>query len=115
LQAAVDITNALKLDPMVYGGDTVLVSKRKNGLDGDTSSTDESQAAHALTFVGNAQIDTAQSKFGGSSLLLDGSGDRVTTPNSVGWQLGSTSSSPWTIECWGMLGRAQFHEPWEHA
>lgn len=71
-----------------------------NGIDGATTSTDESSSAKTLTFVGNAQIDTSQSKFGGSSLLLDGSGDRVTLADSDDWQLGATKSSPWTIECW---------------
>ncbi|ARO24735.1 concanavalin A-like lectin/glucanase family/phage tail domain-containing protein [Rhizobium sp. TAL182] len=71
-----------------------------NGADGATSSTDESNAAHSLTFVGNAQLDTAQFKFGSASLLLDGTGDRVESPDSLDWQLGSTNSSPWTIECW---------------
>lgn len=39
------------------------------------------QVAKPITFLGNAQLDTAQSKFGGSSLLLDGTGDYLTTPN----------------------------------
>ncbi len=77
-----------------------------NGTDGATTSSDESSAAHALTFVGNAQLDTAQFKFGASSLLLDGTGDRVTTPDSLDWQLGASNSDPWTVECfvrWNVL------------
>lgn len=52
-----------------------------DGVDGATVSSDESSRGHALTFVGNAQIDTAQSVFGGASLLLDGDGDAVTAAN----------------------------------
>lgn len=49
-----------------------------DGADGSTTLTDSSLTTpHALTAGGNAQIDTAQSKFGGSSLLLDGTGDSV--------------------------------------
>lgn len=47
------------------------------------------------TFNGNAQIDTAQSKFGGASLLLDGSGDFLTVPNN---SLLSVSQGDFTIE-----------------
>jgi len=43
------------------------------GADGSTTITDESPAAKgSATISGNAQIDTAQAKFGSSSLLLDG-------------------------------------------
>jgi len=67
-----------------------------NGADGATTTSDDSNSAHALTFVGNAQIDTAESKFGGASLLLDGSGDRLTASDSDDWALGGQ----WTVECW---------------
>lgn len=67
-----------------------------NGTDGATSSTDESIAAHTLTFNGDAQIDTAQSKFGGASLLLDGTGDYVTAADSADWNF----TAEFTIEAW---------------
>jgi hypothetical protein len=60
-----------------------------DGSDGATSATDESPVGRALTFVGNAQLDTAQSKFGGASLLCDGTGDRVTVANHADFQFGS--------------------------
>lgn len=60
-----------------------------NGVDGATSSSDESGSPHALTFAGNAQLDTAQSKFGSASLLLDGTGDGVLADNTADWQFGS--------------------------
>ncbi|RUT88128.1 MULTISPECIES: DUF2460 domain-containing protein [unclassified Mesorhizobium] len=70
-----------------------------NGADGSTSTTDEA-TAKAITFNGNAQLDTAQKKFGTASLLLDGTGDRLELVDSSDWQLGSTNSSPWTVEAW---------------
>ncbi|MGR9441704.1 LamG domain-containing protein [Rhizobium leguminosarum] len=60
-----------------------------NGTDGATSSTDESGVGRTLTFVGNAQLDTAQFKFGASSLLLDGTGDYITCADSADWDFGA--------------------------
>jgi hypothetical protein len=65
------------------------------GSDGATSYTEESNS-RAATFVGNAQIDTAQSRFGSSSLLLDGTGDLVSFADSADFSL---SNNPFTIEC----------------
>ena len=44
--------------------------------------------------VGNAQIDTAQSKFGGSSALFDGTGDYLLT------NYNTNQTGDFTIECW---------------
>lgn len=71
-----------------------------NGVDGATTSADDSNSSHTLTFVGNAQLDTAQAKFGASSLLLDGSLDRVTVDDSTDWAISPSNASPFTIECW---------------
>ena len=48
-----------------------------DGSNGATSTTDSSNTNNSVTFAGTAQISTAQSKFGGSSLLLDGNSDYV--------------------------------------
>lgn len=53
-----------------------------NGADATTLFQDNSHATKALTVFGNAQIDTAQSVFGGSSGLFDGTGDYIAAPNS---------------------------------
>src|SRR6185369_1684394 len=45
-----------------------------DGADASTVFTDAT-ARHTITANGNAQVDTAQSLFGGASLLLDGTGD----------------------------------------
>ena len=44
---------------------------------------------------GDAQLDTAQQKFGTASLLLDGTGDHVSYPTDEDFGLGTTN---WTIE-----------------
>jgi hypothetical protein len=46
-----------------------------DGANGSTTFTDHSSNALAVTAVGNAQISTAQSKFGGASGYFDGTGD----------------------------------------
>lgn len=56
-----------------------------------------SEAGRAWTAAGNAQIDTAQSKFGGASALFDGAGDYISTPDSADFALGSND---WTVDCW---------------
>jgi len=58
-----------------------------NGVDGSTTFTDVK--GNTWTGAGNAQIDTAESVFGGASLLLDGTGDYLSTPNNAKWQVGS--------------------------
>ena len=60
------------------------------GTDGSTTFDDESAADHSpFTVGGNAQIDTAQFKFGASSLLLDGTGDYLTLPDHADWTPGA--------------------------
>jgi len=55
------------------------------GADGAAKCGDSSRGGHAVTCHGNAQIDTAQSVFLGSSLLLDGNGDYLSIPDSADW------------------------------
>jgi hypothetical protein len=66
-----------------------------DGAGGATSFIDE--CGHTFTAAGNAQIDTADSKIGGASLLLDGVGDWVTTADTDDWAIGAND---FTIECW---------------
>lgn len=68
-----------------------------DGSDASTTFTDES--GKTWTAYGNAQIDTALSVFGGASLLLDGTGDYISTPDHADWQLdGGSNSNEWTID-----------------
>ena len=46
-----------------------------DGSDGATTTTDSSNNERTITLAGDAQLDTAQKKFGTASLLLDGNGD----------------------------------------
>lgn len=66
------------------------------GSDAATTTTDESPDGRTVTFTSNAQIDTAQFKFGVSSLLLDGTDDIITVPDSADWDF----TGQFTIECW---------------
>lgn len=66
-----------------------------DGTDGSTTFTD--QKGKTVTAVGNAQIDTAQYKFGGASGLFDGTGDRLTVPASADFNFGTGDL---TIEWW---------------
>lgn len=70
-----------------------------DGSNGATSTTDSSNANNSVTFVGTAQLSTAQSKFGGSSLLLDGDSDYVYVANDD-LDLGGVS---FTMEFWVYL------------
>ena len=77
--------------------DSVVLLLPFDGNDGDTTTTDYSLSAHDITFAGNAEIDTAVSKFGGASYIGDGSGDYVTAPDSADWDFGT---GDFTIEAW---------------
>ena len=67
-----------------------------DGTNGATSTTDLSDRGHTVTFGGDAEISTAQSKFGGSSLSLDGNGDYVDLPRATNQLV----SEDFTIEFW---------------
>lgn len=71
-----------------------------NGTDASTTFTDDSGNSHTVTANGDAQIDTAQSKFGGASGLFDGTGDYLTSADSADWDLVGSSSDDWTMDCW---------------
>ncbi|HEX2994517.1 MAG TPA: LamG-like jellyroll fold domain-containing protein [Anaerolineales bacterium] len=66
-----------------------------NGTDESTVFADES--GKEWTAAGNAQIDIAESKFGGASGLFDGSGDSISTPDHDNFHL---SDHDWTFDFW---------------
>jgi len=66
-----------------------------NGTNGSTTIIDSSPTPKTVTAVGNAQISTAQSKFGGASIAFDGNGDYLTVPYSEQFNYGI---SDFTIE-----------------
>ena len=85
--------------PLAAGNDVnTKVLLQFDGTDTSTTITDTASAltiAHTWTAAGNAQIDTADFKFGGASLLLDGTGDWVSMADNVDVTLGA---GPFTIE-----------------
>lgn len=70
-----------------------------NGVSGSTTFTDEAcngSLKKVITAQGNAQISTANAKFG-SSGLFDGTGDYLTIPDSPDWVFGDNN---FTVDFW---------------
>ena len=66
-----------------------------NGTNASTTITDSSRFANTVTAVGNAQISTAQSKFGGASIAFDGASDWLDIPS-----ITFANNDSLTLECW---------------
>jgi hypothetical protein len=66
-----------------------------NGTNGQNTYTAET--GQTITFVGTAQLSTAQKKFGTASLAIDGDSDYVTVPDSEDWDFGT---GDFTIDFW---------------
>jgi hypothetical protein len=64
----------------------------------------DSTAKNDLVTVNSAQISTAQSKFGGASMLFDGTTDYLTSASDSNFDFGS---GDWTIECWLYINTAK--------
>jgi hypothetical protein len=71
-----------------------------DGTNGSTTFLDDSggRSQKGITAFGNAQVDTAQSKFGGASALFDGTGDYLQIAQTSDLTL--TSQATWTLECY---------------
>ena len=67
------------------------------GTNGSTAIVDSSPSPKTVTAFGDAQISTAQSKFGGSSIAFDGNGDYLTIPASADFSFGTEN---FTVEFW---------------
>lgn len=68
-----------------------------DGTNGSTNIVDSSPTPKTVTAVGNAQISTAQSKFGGASIAFDGNGDYLTAAANTGYDFGT---GDFTTEMW---------------
>jgi hypothetical protein len=68
-----------------------------DGTNGSTTIIDSSPTPKTVTAFGNAQISTAQSKFGGASIAFDGAGDYLTLPTSANFQFGTGN---FTVDGW---------------
>lgn len=60
-----------------------------DGVDGATTATDDSTYGHVPTFEAGAQIDTAQSVFGGASVGRSGIASLVRWPSHASFHIGS--------------------------
>jgi hypothetical protein len=69
-----------------------------NGTNGSTTIIDSSPTPKTVTAVGNAQISTAQSKFGGSSIVFDKVDDQLTfaSSNDFAFETGNFTIEAWT-------------------
>jgi len=89
----IDDTEVMSLIPGVSGGDaswsSVVTLLDFNDADAVTVAIDAANPTWVSSFFATAQIDTAQSQFGTSSLLLDGNSDYVQFPNSTDLDFGS--------------------------
>ena len=68
-----------------------------NGTNGSTTMTDNSKNNFTATATNGAALSTAQSKFGGASLFLDGTNDYVSIPNNAEFNF---ASGTFTVELW---------------
>jgi hypothetical protein len=65
-----------------------------DGSDGSTTFTDSGISPVSFTASGNAQLDTAQQKFGTASVYLDGTGSYASGT------IGTRPSGSWTLQGW---------------
>ena len=72
------------------------------GTDEGTTFTDDSDSAHSLTAVGNANTEADQYKWGSTSAQGDGFGDKITAPDGTDFRF-TTSGGAYTIEMWVRL------------
>jgi hypothetical protein len=72
-----------------------------NGANGSTTIIDSSPSPKTVTAAGNAQISTAQSRFDGASIALDGSGSYLQVPRSAAFDF---ETGNFTIEAWCRFG-----------
>jgi hypothetical protein len=79
--------------------------------DGSTTLVDSSSSARVITCVGNAQSDTADQKFGAGSLLLDGTGDYISIPDSADWDFGT---GDFTVDGWAKATGAGYFDLFSH-
>lgn len=91
-------SNSVKLTTSIDSNTVLLL--HCNGTDGSTTFTDE--IGKTVTAAGDAQIDTAQKKFGTGSALFDGTGDYLSVTDSEAWDFGT---GDFTIDMWVRAAR----------
>ena len=68
-----------------------------DGSDASTTFTDSSGTSKTVTANADAQIDTAQQRFGTGSCLFDGTGDFLSSVDHADWTLGTNA---FTVDFW---------------
>jgi len=86
-------SSSLRVDPDFANVSLLL---HGDGTNGSTTILDSSSSPKTVTAVGDAQISTAQSKFGGSSIEFDGAGDYLTVDSSDF----AFGTGDFTVELW---------------
>lgn len=79
--------------------DAVVFLSSFDGTDGSTTVVDDSNTPHTMLAVGNAQLDTAQKKFGTASALFDGTSDCFRA-SAVSSDFSGFSTAQFTAEAW---------------
>ena len=96
LDGLVNGTDNVVFDYETYNAD--IYTKCLLHFDGaDAATTTPEVTGKVVTFVANAQLDTAQKKFGASSMLFDGTTDSIYLDDSADWVFGS---GDFTIDFW---------------
>ena len=67
-----------------------------DGANNSTTFTDSSSNNFTLSRVGDVKISTTESKFGGSSIFFDGTGDYLTLANNSDFNF----PNDFTVEAW---------------
>lgn len=90
------IKSLLVLEGDPYLSDVTLFL-RGDGTNGSTTIVDSSSNPKTITLVGNTSISTTQSKYGGSSIFFDGSGDLLQLSGTTAFNFGANN---FTLEFW---------------
>lgn len=96
-QAWLDGIKLLEINPDPYWANTLLLIKGQ-GVNGSTNIINE-KTNTPISVQGNTAISNIQSKYGGSSIKFDGSGDFLEIPN-----FSVNISGDFTVEAWVYLG-----------
>lgn len=84
----------------------VVLLLHMDGANGGTSFTDNSNSAHTVTAVGNANTNTSVKKFGTASYQGDGAGDYLSFSDSADWDIGvgdAYTNEAFTVEFFANL------------
>lgn len=81
--------------------DSVALSFNCDGTNGSTDLSSADAVGHTVTGSGDVQYSTAQSKFGGSSIAFDGTGDFLTVADNA--DLTVANSESMTFEFWAYV------------